>query len=85
MSCGTPVLSSDRGSLPEVVGDGGLYFDPLSSQALAAQAIRLLTEPGLRDTLSENALAQAAHFGWDKGAELAEQSFLRALNRRGPE
>ena len=79
MSCGTPVLSSDRGSLPEVVGDGGLYFDPLSSQALADQAIRLLTEPGLQDDLSQKALAQAANFSWDKGAELAEESFRRAL------
>jgi alpha-1,3-rhamnosyl/mannosyltransferase len=81
MSCGTPVLSSDRGSLPEVVGDGGLYFDPLSSDALAAQTIRLLSEPGLRDALSHKALAQAAHFGWDKGAELAEVCFRRALKK----
>lgn len=82
MSCGTPVLSSDRGSLPEVVGDGGLYFDPLSSQALADQAIRLLTEPGLRQALSHKALAQATGFSWDKGAELAEASFRRALGRK---
>ncbi|WP_171236678.1 glycosyltransferase family 1 protein [Ruegeria sp. HKCCA6837] len=79
MSCGTPVLSSDRGSLPEVVGNGGLYFDPLSSQALADQTIRLLTEPGLRQELSKKALAQATGFSWDKGAELAEASFRRAL------
>ncbi|WP_209599304.1 glycosyltransferase family 1 protein [Ruegeria sp. HKCCSP351] len=79
MSCGTPVLSSDRGSLPEVVGDGGLYFDPLSSQALANQAVRLLTEPGLRTDLSQKALAQATQFSWDKGAELAEASFRQAL------
>lgn len=79
MSCGTPVLSSDRGSLPEVVGDGGLYFDPLSSQALADQAIRLLSEPDLQSELSQKALAQAAGFSWDKGAELAEASFRQAL------
>ncbi|WP_170350080.1 glycosyltransferase family 4 protein [Ruegeria atlantica] len=80
MSCGTPVLSSDRGSLPEVVGDGGLYFDPLSSQALADQTIRLLTEPGLRSDLSQKAMAQASNFSWDKGAELAEASFRTALS-----
>ncbi|WP_170399667.1 glycosyltransferase family 4 protein [Ruegeria arenilitoris] len=80
MSCGTPVLSSDRGSLPEVVGDGGLYFDPQSSHALADQTIRLLTEPGLHSALSQKALAQASNFSWDKGAELAEKSFRRALS-----
>lgn len=79
MSCGTPVLSSERGSLPEVVGDGGLYFDPTSAEALAAQAIRLLTEPGLREALAEKALARTALFGWDKGAALAERSFSNAL------
>lgn len=79
MSSGTPVLSSDRGSLPEVVGDGGLYFDPTSSRALADQAIRLLSDPGLRHDLSNKALTRAAGFGWDKGAALAEQSFQRAL------
>ncbi|NOD78584.1 MULTISPECIES: glycosyltransferase family 1 protein [unclassified Ruegeria] len=79
MSCGTPVLSSDRGSLPEVVGDGGLYYDPLSDQALADQAVRLLTEPDLRDDLSQKALARASEFSWDKGAELAEASFRRAM------
>ncbi len=82
MSCGTPVLSSDRGSLPEVVGAGGLYFDPLSSQALAAQAIRLLTEPHLQTDLSQKALMQASGFSWDKGAALAEESFRRALHAK---
>ncbi|GAB4533164.1 MAG: glycosyltransferase family 1 protein [Ruegeria sp.] len=82
MSCGTPVLSSDRGSLPEVVGDGGLYFDPTSSRALADQAIRLLSDPDLRQDLSNKALTRAAGFGWDKGAALAEQSFQRALGRK---
>ena len=82
MACGTPVLASDRGSLPEVVGDGGLYYDPEDVDALAAAAIRLLTEDGLHAALTERARAQAATFGWDKGAELAEQSFLAAAGRR---
>jgi alpha-1,3-rhamnosyl/mannosyltransferase len=81
MSCGTPVLSSDRGSLPEVVGDGGLYFDPESSAALADQAIRLLSDPSLAADLAAKALARAQLFSWDKGAELAEESFRRALRR----
>ncbi|MGR3762423.1 glycosyltransferase family 4 protein (plasmid) [Roseobacteraceae bacterium NS-SX3] len=81
MSCGTPVLAANRGSLPEVVGDGGLYFDPLSAGELAAQALRLLGEPGLREALAQQALAQSRRFSWDRGAALAEQSFERALAR----
>ncbi|MGL4279125.1 MAG: glycosyltransferase family 4 protein [Albidovulum sp.] len=79
MSCGTPVLASDRGSLPEVVGDGGLYFDPTNRDALAAQAIRLMTEPGLAADLRQKALARARTFGWDKAAERAEASFRRTI------
>jgi alpha-1,3-rhamnosyl/mannosyltransferase len=81
MSCGTPVLASDRGSLPEVVGDAGLYFDPTDVAALAAEATRLLTEPGLGRTLRQKALARARAFGWDRAAELAEQSFRRTIGR----
>ena len=79
MSCGTPVLSSDRGSLPEVVGEGGLYFDPTSSAALAEQAIRLLTDASLQADLAQKAHARALTFSWDKAAELAEVSFRKAL------
>ena len=81
MACGTPVLASDRGSLPEVVGEGGLFFDPEDGAALAAQAVRLLTAPGLQAGLAEKALARAGTFGWDRAAELAEGSFRRALGR----
>ncbi|MGB3316087.1 MAG: glycosyltransferase family 1 protein [Albidovulum sp.] len=79
MACGTPVLASDRGSLPEVVGDGGLLFDPENTSEIAKAAIRLLTEPGLRQSISEKALNQAAGFTWNKGAELTEAAFRRTL------
>lgn len=79
MSCGLPVLASDRGSLPEVVGDGGLFFDPEDEAALAAAATRLLTGPGLQADLAAKALARTALFGWDRAADLAEASFRRAL------
>jgi glycosyltransferase involved in cell wall biosynthesis len=79
MSCGTPVLASDRGSLPEVVGDGGLYFDPLDRAALSAQAIRLLSDGAVNSALRQKARARAATFGWDRAAELTEASFRRTL------
>ncbi len=81
MACGTPVLASDRGSLPEVVGDGGLMFDPESTDEIAQAAIRLLTEPDLRDSLREKALNRAAGFTWNKSAELTEAAFCRTLGK----
>ena len=81
MACGTPVLSSDRGSLPEVVGNGGLFFDPENTDALTACALQILTDDALQRRLAEQALAQASTFTWDKSAELTEASFRRTIGK----
>jgi alpha-1,3-rhamnosyl/mannosyltransferase len=81
MYCGTPVLASDRGSLPEVVGGAGLMFDPERTEDLAGATVRLLTEPGLRERLARAALERAARFSWAASAELTERAFLRTLSR----
>jgi alpha-1,3-rhamnosyl/mannosyltransferase len=84
MSCGTPVLASDRGSLPEVVGRAGLFFDPEKADEIAAQAIALLSDTTLQADLAATALARSATFGWDAAAKLAEESFRKALGGRAP-
>ncbi len=77
MSCGVPVLASRRGSLPEVVGDAGLLFDPESQEEMAASLLQVLGEKRLRAQLAKTALARARTFTWDRGAELAEVCFRR--------
>ena len=67
MACGTPVIASDRGSLPEVVGAGGILVAPDDVKGLAAAMARLLSGV-LRDALREKALVQAARFNWRKTA-----------------
>ena len=69
MSCGTPVIASTAGSLPEVVGDGGLLVDPADEEALARAMLRLWTDDALHDQLRERALAQAARFTWERTAQ----------------
>lgn len=85
MSCGVPVLASDRGSLPEVVGDGGLYYDPEQPDAIAECLVRFLSDAALRQRLRSAALARTAAFTWERAAELAEACFLRCrpAARRG--
>ena len=73
MACAAPVLSSDQGSLPEVVGDAGLYFDPFDTTAIAAAIIEMVENTPLRQRLSENAVAGARQFSWQRAAELALQ------------
>ncbi len=81
MACGVPVLASDRGSLPEVVGQAGLLFDPREPEAIAAAIARVLEDDALRERLAAAALDRAERFTWDRGAALAEACFRRALGR----
>ncbi|HEX7102451.1 MAG TPA: glycosyltransferase family 1 protein [Nitrolancea sp.] len=68
MACGTPVVTSNRSSLPEVVGDAGLLVDPLDVEALASAIDRLLTDPELSVGLIERGFARAASFTWERTA-----------------
>lgn len=64
MALGTPVVTARAASLPEVVGDAGLQFEPGEGAALATALARLLDDAGLRERLSASGLARAAQFTW---------------------
>jgi glycosyltransferase involved in cell wall biosynthesis len=66
MACGTPVLHSTAGSLPEVIAGAGLAFDPLNVQAQAEAIRRISADPDLRADLAWRALERAAHFNWSR-------------------
>jgi glycosyltransferase involved in cell wall biosynthesis len=68
MSCGTPVIASRAGSLPEVVGDAGVYFDPTDTSAIADVIRRLLNQPEERRALAARALNRASLFTWTASA-----------------
>ncbi len=68
MACGTPVACSDTSSLPEVVGDAGMLFDPLDVEAIAAAIQRVMADPGLRAELRQRGLKYSAQFTWDRVA-----------------
>lgn len=68
MACGTPVVCSNRGSLPEIVGDAAIMTDPEDHQQMAAQIAALLTDGGLRDAYRAKGLQQARRYSWDETA-----------------
>lgn len=68
MSCGTPVIASTAEAIMEVVGDSAVVVDPLDLEAIADGIVRLAEDSDLRSRLRERALAQAAHFSWEKTA-----------------
>lgn len=64
MQCGTPVISGNRTSLPEVVGDAGILVDPFDVGAIADAIERLLSDEKLRADLSKKGLERAKEFSW---------------------
>jgi glycosyltransferase involved in cell wall biosynthesis len=80
MACSAPMLSSDRGSLPEVVGEAGIYFDPFDTNAIAEAIIEMVENTELRARLSANALARAKLFTWERAARLT-LTHLEAMPR----
>ena len=70
MACGTPVITSNRSSLPEVVGDAALLVDPDDRAGLAGAMARIVDEESLREELRERGLKQAQRFSWEETARL---------------
>jgi glycosyltransferase involved in cell wall biosynthesis len=71
MACGVPTIVSDRGSLPEVVGDTGLLIDPDSRDSICEGLHHLLTDESLRERSRRDGLARAKIFTWQRSAEVA--------------
>jgi glycosyltransferase involved in cell wall biosynthesis len=68
MACGTPILTANTTSLPEVVGDAAVSVDPTDEAALAAALEELLRSPEQRAELRERGFARAARFSWQETA-----------------
>jgi len=68
MACGTPVVASNRSSLPEVTADAGLQVDPLDIDALTEGLAALVEDTALRHDLATRGLAWARQFSWDRAA-----------------
>jgi glycosyltransferase involved in cell wall biosynthesis len=64
MSCGTPVLTTDNSSIPEVVGDAAIMVEADDTDAMAKEMGRLLMDPSLREELVERGFKRAAGFSW---------------------
>lgn len=67
---GIPVLTSNRGSLPEVAGNAAVMVNPEDVSAIRSALLRLLTDDGLRSDLRQKGQEQAKRFSWEKTADL---------------
>lgn len=68
-ACGCPVIAARAASIPEVLGDSALLFDPLDTAQIADSMRRVLHDSALRQRLRRRGLANAARFSWRHSAE----------------
>ncbi|MBI2305064.1 MAG: glycosyltransferase family 4 protein [Chloroflexi bacterium] len=77
MACGTPVIASRVGSLPEVVGEAGVLVDPLMVENIAQGIARVVRDENLRAYMREKGLARARTFTWERAARLVLSILLK--------
>ncbi len=80
MACGAPVVVSDRSSLPEVVGNVGIYIDPDRPDSIADGIYRALTDSAWREQAIRTGIERAATFTWQRTAEIAFRVYHSVLN-----
>lgn len=80
MAAGLPIACSDRGPMPEVLKDGGLYFDPEDASSIAAAVQRLADDPALRMSLAGRAAELATAYSWERCARETWQFLTETFN-----
>lgn len=81
MASGTPVVTSNVSSLPEVVGDAALLVDPYDCEAIAGAIRMALSDEALRADLRTRGLARAKEFSWAKAAARVRKIYAEVAER----
>lgn len=79
MQCGTPTITSNTSSLPEVVGEAGIMIAPMDEDALCQAMLDIYQSSTLRQKMSVSSLEQARKFSWEKCAEQTIDAYQIAL------
>lgn len=82
MACGTPVVTSNSSSLPEVAGEAALLVDPLDVEAITAAMRQVLSDPALAQELSQRGLQRAMEFTWERTARETIAVYERVLGKK---
>lgn len=82
MASGVPVIASNRSSIPEVVGDGGILVDPEDTAGIASAIRSVLQDDVLARTLRQKGLERSRQFTWEKAARETLDVYRAAVQRR---
>lgn len=81
MACGCPVVCSGVTSIPEVIGDAGMLFDPLSPADIAEKVLTVWNSQEMRNGMRGKGLERAKLFNWDDMARKTLDVYRKALER----
>lgn len=81
MACGTPVLTSNRGSLSEIAGDAAEFIEPTEIDSIADGLKQLLAKGDRREELRKRGLLRAAHFNWETTADQTLRVYAAAAKQ----
>lgn len=80
-ACGCPIVTSKKGSIPEVAGDAGYYVDPHSVKEIAESISLFLDNKDLRSEYSKRGIKQAEKFSWEKTADSTVKVYEKIFNK----
>jgi glycosyltransferase involved in cell wall biosynthesis len=81
MACGTPVITSNVSSLPEVAGGAALLVDPYDPASIADGITRAVTDEALRGEMIKRGLARARSFSWQESVAATHRVYMEVLER----
>ncbi|MFN6559642.1 MAG: glycosyltransferase family 4 protein [Nostoc sp. ChiSLP01] len=77
MACGTPVITSNLSSLPEVAGDAAILIDPYNTREITEAMEAIATDPALRSRLSNQGIIRSQQFSWQKTGQATAEVLSR--------
>jgi glycosyltransferase involved in cell wall biosynthesis len=85
MACGTPVVTSNASSMPEVVGEAAFLVDPYDADSIADGMRQVLTNAGLRATLVERGFERAKMYSWERSVRRIREIYSEVIQQDGQE
>jgi glycosyltransferase involved in cell wall biosynthesis len=79
MACGSPVISSNATSIPEVAGDAALLVDPLNSEEIAKAMIRISQDEKLRAQLIQKGRLRAEQMKWENAVNQTKMIYNKII------
>ncbi len=83
MACGTPVVTSNASSIPEVAGDAAFLLNPFDVEAIADAIYTVLADGGLRNSMIQKGLERAKRFTWKKMAKETVSVYESLVQKEG--